>query len=358
MEYSKERVEQLRKNKLTVFEDIHYLKVEPSHICNRKCNFCGISHRESGMMTMETFNNLINGAGNSLKRIDFSLQGEPTLNPLLPDMIELVRNDYPDCQIMVISNMDKIKREGMEWLFDLYDRGLNILQADLYDNDTERWFLDDVRKHKEHFIKRDIALHNVYETNDNPFHYAGPKKKDIYYIVERSDHDDMVGKKNSARNIHTWGGNLPLEKWEPYGLSLSDFPMKKKCTEPLKYATIRFNGEVAPCCFDGACTTTIGNVNDEPINDIWKGKNFQMIRLVASLGMREMMLPCILCNRLSFRIGLNPYWGKEYSLQEVIETLRTIQVLYKEESLYGNLMELRSTRNLPLHIQELISNAR
>ena len=359
--FSEDKVKQLKSRNLTVFDNVYYMKVEVSHICNRQCDFCGISRRDPGFMTLGTFENLMEGCPNTLRRMDFSLQGEPLLNPVLPTFIEKARKSHPKTQIMVISNMDKVRREGFEFLLDLYDRGLNIVHADLYDKKQETWFLESLREYSKELELRGIRISDCYATNDNPFQYTGPNKRFLYFLRENKEEDQdqpLSDKKNTTRNFHLWGGNLPRERWGKYtDLTMFHFPMKKVCTEPLKYATIRHNGEVAPCCFDGARTTTMGNINRESKNSIWQSDNFQAIRLSTSLGRRELWAPCLLCNRLSFRIGLTPYWGPAMSEEEIIETVKDCTTIYKEEPMYKNLIQLSQAKQLPEHILKLVEEA-
>lgn len=51
------------------------------------------------------------------------------------------------------------------------------------------------------------------------------------------------------------------------------------CTEPFKTLYIRQNGETKPCCFYGAHPTSLGNVLQHEIVDVWRGAGYNALRL-------------------------------------------------------------------------------
>lgn len=351
MEHSKEVVERLKSQNLTVFEDIYQVKFELVAGCNLKCDFCGISTTQHGHMDTDTFLRAMDGMPKTVKRFDFIMHGEPTLNKNIYQFANLIRVKYPKCQLTLLTNMEGFKKKGFDLFLELYRSGINMIQADLYSEETATWVSEQIVNYKSALDLEGVKVLDYYADNINPFSFKGNKK----YLICVPDYKLRNAGDVCTRDFHTFGGNIPHEKWGLYSdLTLSDFPMDKQCTEPLKYLPIRWNGEVTICCRDGAKTMNMGNVNETPANDIWQGKEFQMVRLLLKNGHREMLLPCILCNFRSFRIGLNPYWGKEYNLTEIEEVLPKIQSINKGETLYTNLKEFEKEYNLPKLIKEML----
>lgn len=351
MEYSKEHIQELRKRKLTVFEDIHQLKIELSKGCNRKCDFCGIATSCHGRMNEETFRNTIAGAPNTVKRVEFILHGEPTLNENIYLYSELAREKFPLSQITVLSNTEIYRKKGIEKFIALWDSGVTLVQADLYDKEHALWFLAEIEKNLGEFEKRGIKIFDYYKDRINPFHFRGPRKK---MLILTKEYEGLNNQYICTRDFHNFGGNLPYRKWKDYSdLTYQDLPMEKICTEPLKYISVWYNGDITLCCRDGGMGVVLGNVNQDNLTEVWQGKDFQVLRNILYNGHRSWVLPCILCNIRSFRIGLYPYWGRKYSKEEVLETLEKIHRLNKKEALYDNLIEFSKIKELEPHIKKL-----
>ena len=78
--------------------------IETSSLCDRKCQYCPArlqgEHRQTGLMTMETFEATLLWVRHfSVKGTQRELNlfgvGEPTLNPMLPEMISKARAVMP-----------------------------------------------------------------------------------------------------------------------------------------------------------------------------------------------------------------------------------------------------------------------
>lgn len=352
--YDKENVKKLKSQRLLVFEDIYHIKLELAHKCNRKCDFCGMSRVNPGIMEKEVFYASFKGVGDSLRRVDFVLHGEPTLSPYIYEYTKFIRDNYPKVQISVLTNSDIYRKIGFEKLLELYDMGMTTFHVDLYDKDQSDWFLSSLKTNEKEFKKRGIEIYDYYKDKVNVFSYRGPSKRFLVYVD--GEWEGINHEKICTRDFHTWGGNFPIDKWKEFNpdLKLSQFPMKKICTEPMKYFPVKYNGDVTICCRDGGRATTVGNVLKESPGEIWKGDNFQVIRRLLSKGQRQYLLSCSLCNYRSFRVGLNPYWGREYSSSEIFSILDKVQNLDHREPLYSNLVQANKELKLPKNIRKKI----
>lgn len=334
--YDKELVQTLKKRNLTVYEEVYEIRMGVTMRCTRNCNFCGTTQKSQEDMTQETFSNIVNSATNRLRRITLSSYGEAIVHPKICDYVSQLRERFPKLQISIITNTDYFKVKGFKLLLELFKSGLSNIHADLYDEKQKEWFLDQVKMHKENLKKENIEVIDFYKVHDNVWSYK-PNKKRLFFAKEMEGLGG--GGKRMTRKFHTWAGNLSYKEW-PKKLLETEFPIKAVCTEPLKYMTISSGGDVCMCCRDGALSGVVGNVNENGINEIWHSDKMQIARYVLSLGRRDLMLPCILCNAKSFRFGLYPYWGrKDYSLEEKKEAIKSISKVRKEEPIYQNIKE-------------------
>lgn len=86
--------------------------IEVSSICDRKCPYCPAKdqhlHRKTGLMTMETFEKALSwvlhfSRKGTQQELNLFGVGEPTINPLLPQMIERARKVLPLRQALHIN---------------------------------------------------------------------------------------------------------------------------------------------------------------------------------------------------------------------------------------------------------------
>jgi len=350
--YDKEHVAELRKHNLLVFTEPNQVRIEFVRGCNLNCSFCGRSQASTGRITKETLLNIVDNLTEKTKRISISLQGEPTLHKNVGEYIGIIREKMPKAQILIITNTEVYKSKNIFEFIDLFDKGLNYAQTDFYSKAQRDFFIGELERNKRILEIKGIQVYDYYKDNVNAFSYKGYKHKTII-LTDESDIFNCDG--NVTRRMHNWGGNLKLSQWEKYtGSKLQDFPLRKVCKEPYKYMTIGYDGIVDICCSNGAKCIDLGNVNEEHVLDIWQGEKFQKVRALLAEGYREDLISCVLCSQRSFRVGLYPYWGKEYFYGDCIHTVEKIQKLHPKEPLYNNLIEFSKIGKLKPHISKLI----
>ncbi len=225
----------------------------------------------------------------------------------------MLRSKLPKVQISIISNVESVHDHKV--LLDLFNAGLNFIHADTYTKETKECFLAVLGGNKEELRAAGIRALWFRKGGINIWGYHGGREK-IILLSDESEGFNVVGQ-HIIRNIHTWAGNLPYNRWERYGIKLDQFPMLKKCTEPMKCAPIDIHGRVTLCCADSAKSVVYGDLHESTMDEIWNGENMQKVRFVLARGRRDIIPACYFCNRPSFRIGLWPYKGPSYKLTEL-----------------------------------------
>jgi len=292
-----------------------HLRIEMTQGCNRTCYSCPVSPKKSKwkFMSMETFALIISNIDDRVKRIELSMHGEPLLNPYIVFFIDMLRNKLPKVQISIISNVESI--HDVNVLLQLFRMGLNFLHVDIYSKKTKERFLNLLRNNLPELKSHGIKSQWFVKGGINIWGYHGGKEK-IILVSDESEGFNIIGK-HIIRNIHTWAGNLPYDRWEYYGIKLEQFPMMKKCTEPMKCAPIDIHGRVSLCCADAAKSLIMGDLDKESMYDIWNGDTMKKVRYVLSNGRRDLIPACFFCNRPSFRVGLWPYTGRLFNKEKI-----------------------------------------
>jgi len=360
-------VQMLKNRKLLVHDNIYRIKIEPSLGCNRSCEFCGMTRKEKCLMSMETYSAILEQIPPSVKRLEFILHGEPTLNPHLLDFFKMTKDKYPALQIAVSTNGWRFlnNKYDPDYLFSMFEAGANVVQITLYDEQSHQSFIklydecvhDDVDRFKEN----DIKIKDLYNSHDNLFKFKGSGKKEIIYIRE---YQGQNAGGSMQRRFHTFGGNIPVEIWSKYSdkyPDLSSFPLTgkgKSCTNLLKFISIGATGNLYMCCRDAAHSVTLGNIHDVDINDFWVSERIQKFRYGLKATRRDLFASCFLCSRFQYRDPLYPYWGPEYSKEEIIDEIVATTHL-KDDVLLDNLIQYRNLYGdrMPEHILKEISEA-
>ncbi len=105
---------------------IRIFDIEVTNACNLRCRFCPRDEmKDVGFMSKKTFDHFLNGVPlRSTDNVAFVGMGEPTLNPLLPEFVSLVKERYPKLTAWVTTNGTRL---GTDVVPRLVNAGLDIL---------------------------------------------------------------------------------------------------------------------------------------------------------------------------------------------------------------------------------------
>lgn len=361
------KVQQLKDRKLLVHDNIYRIKIEPSLGCSRDCEFCGMTRKTVKLMSIETYECILKQIPPSVKRLEFILHGEPTINPNLLVFFRMTKERYPNVQIAVSTNGWRFlgNKYDPDYLFEMFEAGANVVQVTLYDEESHQSFIklydECVHDEVNRFEENDVKIKDLYNSHDNLFKFKGSGKKELIYVRE---YEGQNAGSSMQRRFHTFGGNIPVEIWKKYSVKYPDFtafPLTgkgKSCTNLLKFVSIGATGDLYMCCRDAAHSVTLGNVRSIDINDFWVSDRVQKFRYALKATRRDLFASCFLCSRFQYRDPLYPYWGEEYNKEECIEEIKATTFL-RDDVLLDNLIKYREMypNKVPEHILEEIDKA-
>lgn len=282
------------------------LAIDPSNVCNFKCNFCAIQYKKEELpfrkqfMDIELFKKIIDDLTQfpeRLKVLRVNGQGEPLLNPNLPDMIryakekkvadfvELITNGSKLCpclnQKLIDSGIDRIRisiealdSEGYKDIC-----GANIEFSELLSNIKD---LHDRSGKCEIYCKIvDVAVPT--EADKNRFFELFGEICDRYFIDKViplwSDFDELE-MNSSVTGVH---GQVVRN------VNVCPFPFYSLIINP--------DGEVTVCCADWKRKLIVGNLKTESMKEIWNGnklRDFWIAMLEGKKNCFEMCRKCLL----------------------------------------------------------------
>lgn len=279
------------------------LMVEPICQCNLKCPLCTTPHkymtREKGMMTMETFQKLLEDTYRFVLHYNFNFAGEPFLHPLLFKMVRSASDQ--GAFTIVDTNATLINNRRIK---EILDSHLNILAVNIdhankktfeefrlganFDNTIKQIRRLCERKKEEKlafpFIIAEIIVSRenervlplIYNLAMNEVGVDAVFYKSICFPLHsegfRKDHSvkELVDKylptsENVKRRYNFVNGNLVLKN------------PAFKCGWNNK-SVILWDGSVSACCYDYDGKYVFGNVNEKNFLDIWNSPKYRYYR--------------------------------------------------------------------------------
>lgn len=266
------------------------IKVELTEGCCLYCEFCGIRgiRKGPGSFKFLTVTNAKRIAKQIHKnawtaKIEFTMHGEPTMNPNTVKIIKAFRKILPKNQMMMTSNGGGLVKDS-DRIGDLFDAGLNILALDDYQHAN---FVSKVLGHAK---KYGIPIHE-YPQQKKFTPHTRVKVGQYYICVIRDISTGNVGTRKLSNHC---GCAAPLDR-----------RVTGRCARPFRELVIRWDLKVPICCNDWRSEFVCGDLTVDGIAKIWQGTALDSARKFLYDKSRS-FVPCEGCDSVSYRVGLLP----------------------------------------------------
>ena len=308
------------------------LLIDPSNICNFSCIFCPTGDsdllasvdRPKGLMGLDLFNKIMDDLDDfprSIRAVSIYKDGEPLANPKLAQMIASAKQSGKIDRIEITTNgaLLKLKR-GQE----IIEAGLDGLRVSVYGLNDDEYKNITTKNTKFEAIRGNVeALYQWKQDNHPDFHIhckivdvdMSEEQKnffaDTFSPISDSIHiDTLMGWSNTSDRDMTLGNDVKT------GISGASLKVDRQvCSEPFMKLCINHDGSVSVCCVDWAHATTVGNVNDEKLIDIWHGERLRELRLKHLTGNRSDIKACDGCQYIQ---GLPEYSNLDDSISKLL----------------------------------------
>jgi hypothetical protein len=279
------------------------IQIELTEGCPLQCDFCGIRGIRSNpggykFMSMETVRRIVEDIKSLgwASRIEFAMHGEPTVNLGFIQIIRYFREQL-DNSLMLLSNGYGFRGDRVRLINNLFNAGLNCLAIDDYKE--SKWSKDIRCAIPDITIDKSCMMFDYPNDGCKATPHQVHSKSTCKLVFIQDIEDAMKGGHSKLCN-HCGCAFPPLEE-----------PLKKRCTRPFRELSIRWDGTIALCCNDFRGVYHCGDVNWEPLQDIWRGRAFQVARQALYHRDRNFE-PCKGCDATSTRVGLLPdHLGQE-----------------------------------------------
>jgi len=260
------------------------IRIEPSAVCNFSCQHCPVGlklNKSIGIMSRETFEIIFERS----KHLRFKWAvlyhgGEPLLNNNLFYFIK---------KISQISKMVKVVCNGSlltdEMITKILGSKLNLIDFSLDGLSPEENNRIRVGSNFERISKQIIKLLQQREK-------IGSK---IQVYISNIQIPERLGKSAKLKKIRIpayfkkvfgkWHKHIIIRSY--YSMRWPGYPSNKHksnrivrnyCDSIQNVVTIRWNGDIVPCCYDLLSTKIMGNIIRTPLEKIWNNKVYRDMR--------------------------------------------------------------------------------
>ncbi len=274
-----------------------FVSVEPAHRCQLRCPDCALGSgqiQHGGLMSLDTFRQLLPKLSPYVHTIQFYFQGEPLLNPDLPKMIALAREQH--LYTVVSTNAQALTPLLAQ---QLTEAGLNriIVSIDGFSQETyEQYrvggslhkaldglqYLRDAQRGRQPWIELQVLRlkSNEHEWDYVRRHYRAMGANQLTFktaqFIDFENGNPLMPSdpRYSRYKLHPDGHyhlkTLPLYSSTP----LHHTPCRRLWTG----CVITTTGEVLPCCYDKAAAYSFGNLLQEDLASIFHSEKAQSFR--------------------------------------------------------------------------------
>lgn len=296
----------MNKNFFVSFPSV--IRIEPSSLCNLKCSHCptGTLNMKRGAMSEDIFNIVLEQLKANLETIKVVVLyhgGEPLMNIRFPYMVSKIKSlGIP--YVKTVSN-------GMLLNGDLIER------VEWNNLDCIEFSLDGESLEENNVIRRGCDGQKVIENIKALISYKknnNLQKPDIYIsttqFIKNKDSNkykvpdylyDNFKQEIQEKQIKEFKVSIAMEwpkmkiidnMYEVYTENKAN--MDNYCDHIINTITIRWNGDIVPCCYDLTSEYVVDNILNNDLKTIWNSERYISIR--ENIFNRTFNSLCYNCN--------------------------------------------------------------
>lgn len=284
------------------------LAIDPSNLCNFKCNFCAIQYKDEKLnfkkqfMSLELFQKIIDDLKafpERLKVLRVNGQGEPLLNPDICEMIRYAKESRAADYIELITNGSQLSPELNRKLI---DSGIDRIRISIEALDQEGYqHISGTKIDYEKFLANIKDLHDISgqcEIYCKIVDVTVPTEEDknkfftmFGEICDRMFIDNVIPLWSDFEELNASASAA--------GKGVHGQKVENVVVCPYSFYSLIINpdGEVTACCADWKRKLVFGNLQEKSLLEIWQGeelRNFWIQMLKGNKNQYEMCAKCLL----------------------------------------------------------------
>jgi radical SAM protein with 4Fe4S-binding SPASM domain len=290
----------LRRGRTSLTSMPYVYIIDPCNACNLRCPLCptgtGTLRRPTKMMSLECFVGIVDQIEDHAIEVIFHNWGEPFLNPHIFDMIAYVK--AKNIGSTLSSHFNNVSDEMIERIL---DSGLEHLTVSLDGATDEVYQTYRVRGNLDNAL---TSLRRLQQRKRERRQRL-PMVEWQYIVMKHNEHEleaaRAIARELGVERFRPLSPGLPFDhtddvelanQWIPENAQYrASHPEKviargylhdEPCFYPYRSMVVNPDGGVAPCCAVYHKKFDFGNVQGEPLREIWNSKRYQSARSLFS----------------------------------------------------------------------------
>jgi radical SAM protein with 4Fe4S-binding SPASM domain len=267
------------------------LSIEPTTSCNLRCSECPsglrLFSRPTGMLSPETFRQVIDEVKNKLIWLTFYFQGEPYLNRNFLNMVKYAHEKglYTMTSTNAHYLTDQVARETIESGLSRIIISMDGVSQETYEQYRKGGSLDQVKQGIANLVKWKKELKSSTPHIVLQFIVFGHNEHEIDQVKQVGRELGVDEVKIKSAQIYDFNNEALLPKDENYSRyhkKNGQYSIKNElmnhCWRMWSSAVITWDGKVIPCCFDKDAHHQLGNVQTHKLKEIWLSHPYHRFR--------------------------------------------------------------------------------
>ena len=246
--------------------------IEITNNCNLNCSFCSPVQRPRKYMTIEEFEKILIKIKDATNYIYLHVKGEPLLHPQVITFIKLA--EKYNLKVNLTTNgtlFSKLAKELGTC------KNLNKINFSLHSENSLPTYCEEIFNHIQYLPKETTVIYRLWTLKDNQLDEKSTiivdKIKDYYQLSE-----EAVEKIKKEGNIKI-SSTIYVDKDNQFTWpEITNHKSCGYCYALKTHIAILVDGTVVPCCLDSNGIINLGNIFQEPLEEIIKSKRYQTLQ--------------------------------------------------------------------------------
>lgn len=250
------------------------VNIEISNICNLQCSFCPEVIREKKLMTLPLFRKIIEQVAPLIEQVCFHLMGDPLVHPKLDEFVEIC-NEF-EVKIFFVTNGVLLREKQQALLLQPAFRQINFSLHSFHDNFPDRdptAYLKSIFEFTQKAFEARPDLYINYRLW-NLKDVRGSKNMNLDMLKRVEDYFQVYFNRDvdvrQNKSIHL-KNRLYLHFDTEFVWPSTDLPVLGTigtCYGLSSHFGILVDGTLVPCCLDKEGAIPLGNIEDQPVEQI------------------------------------------------------------------------------------------
>lgn len=246
--------------------------IEITNCCNLHCSFCSPVTKPKKFMTQDEFEHILKEVSKVTKVIYLHVKGEPLLHPKIIDFIKLAEKynltvNLTTNGILFPKLVDNLKD----------CKALHKINFSLHCEQNIPSYEENIFKNVEKLSPNTVVIYRLWTLKDNKLDEKSTKiveKLKKYYKLST----ETVEKLKKEKNIKI-SSTIYVDKDNEFNWpKLTNNKSCGYCYALKTQIAILSDGTVVPCCLDSDGIINLGNIYQEPIEEIEKKERYQKLK--------------------------------------------------------------------------------